>query len=175
MTTPAPRSRRSTDLPGCVALLRQVHRTDHYPAAWPADPIAWLTSGTQLAAWVVHDGTAPLGHAVLTDGEPEISELTGHAELPPGRPFAGVARLFSAPHHRRSGVGRALLDLARATAEQLDRTLLLSVVELGPTDAVAVYRHLGWQEVAVIPADWTLPDGTRPRLRYYLAPGVTAV
>jgi hypothetical protein len=49
---------------------------------------------------------------------------------------------------------------------------MLDVVDDGGP-AVALYERLGWQPVDRRPADWTAPDGHRPRLRIYVRPDLS--
>ncbi|MGH8880223.1 MAG: GNAT family N-acetyltransferase, partial [Stackebrandtia sp.] len=99
----------------------------------------------------------------------EITELS-ELDVLPGKPLAAISRLFVTPKGRGRGWGSALLDTATRAAEHAGRGLMLSVVDDGRSPAVAVYEHLGWRLIAKLDGSWTLPDGTTPVLRYYLAP-----
>ncbi len=163
------RPRTETDLPACVAVLRQVHDSDGYPMAWPADPTRWLTPRDVLAGWVLRDDTGLVGHVLLCAGGDPDPRVTAAAGVPGDR-LAFVSRLFVAPAARRRGAGAVLLRHAGEQAEQRGLRLALDVVEDERGAAVALYERSGWQRLATVPATWTAPDGTRPRVHYYLSP-----
>jgi len=138
VTTALLRTRTATDLPGCVRLLADVHKSGGYPVNWPADPAAWLTQGNALGSWVL-----------TLDGE-VVGHLTVTAEGPDD---ALVERLFVDPQRTRAGLGRRLLDHAVAFAEEQGRQLALEVVDNhGP--AIGFYRNAGWRESGRTPIDW---------------------
>jgi GNAT superfamily N-acetyltransferase len=163
------RPRHDRDLPGCVTAMRQVHLGDGYPANWPADPARFLASNDEFGAWVALAGEDIVGHMSLGDGKTEIEELHGTGLLAPA-PMLGISRLFVSPGARGQGLARRLLAVAAGEASQRDRDLILSVVDDGRCAAVAMYEHLGWRRIATLQADWTLPDGNRALMRYYLGP-----
>jgi hypothetical protein len=40
----------------------------------------------------------------------------------------------------------------------------------GSDAAIALYQRLGWQQVSARSGAWTMPDGSKPLLRYFPAP-----
>ncbi|MBO3742377.1 GNAT family N-acetyltransferase [Actinoplanes flavus] len=144
------RLRRPEDLERCVAALRAVHEADRYPLNWPADPLRWLAPEIELCSWVATgvDG-AVLGHvAVHRDAE--------------------LSRLFVVPAARRRSLAGRLVGAVRQWAAVHGRTLTLNVVDderrAGPA---AFYEATGWRHTHTVVADWTGPDGSPVRLRYY--------
>lgn len=100
----------------------------------PLDPAVVAAIRTLAGAAAVTDGVAPLSEQPLlsltadtgavhvlaytgaADGDP--GALAGYAQLDLGAPGAATAELAVAPPDRRHGVGRALLDAARALAAE---------------------------------------------------------
>jgi GNAT superfamily N-acetyltransferase len=144
------RDRRPADLPGCVAVLAEVHRHDRYPLNWPSDPVGWLSPPTVLGAWVA---------------EISAGAVVGHVAV--HRP-AEVSRLFVAPTARGQHVGAELLGHARrwATAHGIGLTLEI-VDESRSAPAIALYERTGWRHVDTVTATWRGPDGRPVRLRRY--------
>jgi len=167
---PIIRARRQDEIAMCVALLADVHVVDGYPTRWPTDSHDWLTPKNLLAAWVAEDKGPLLGHVALCAATGDVAAPVWSAAsgLPPDR-IAAVARLFVAPNARGRRLGAALL--AAACAEAYSRRLrpALDVVD-HDSAAMALYERAGWQRIASAPAPWTLANGERPVLHYYLAP-----
>ena len=170
---PIIRARRQDEIAMCVALLADVHVVDGYPTRWPTDPHDWLTPKNLLAAWVAEDKGALLGHVALcaATGDAAAPVWSAASGLPADQ-IAAVARLFVAPSARGRRLGAALL--AAACAEAYSRRLrpALDVVD-HDSAAMALYERAGWQRIASAPAPWTLANGERPVLHYYLAPPPT--
>jgi GNAT superfamily N-acetyltransferase len=155
------RPRRERDLERCVALLRDVHEADRYPAIWPSDPVRWLSARDHLAAWVDDDGDRLLGHLSLqrTDtsrARPQWGDALG---VPVER-LAVVSRFFVAPDARGRGIGSALMARAEQLAADQDLCLALDVAEHN-RDAITFYERRGWRRVGTaelpLSADpWTL-------------------
>jgi GNAT superfamily N-acetyltransferase len=164
------RVREPEDMDRCIALLAAVHATDGYPLHWPADPRAWLTPTSLLAAWVAEHGGMVAGHVALC-------AVTGDAGAPlwsaasgiPAEGLGAVTRLFVSLEVRGRQLGAALLDEATAGARSRG---LLPVLEVLDHDraAMALYERIGWRRVASAPAAWAQGSGGRPLLHYYLAP-----
>jgi GNAT superfamily N-acetyltransferase len=158
VSRPLVRRRRPGDLDGCVAALALVHRVDHYPLNWPADPHRWLRGPRPGPAWVAVDATI-VGHVA-------VHPLPAPPGGPPARPVAEVGRLFVAPAARGSALGSALLDRVLRWAAAHRSDLILEVAE-GNTAASALYERTGWRYVGTTTADWTAPDGGPVSLRHY--------
>lgn len=165
-------------------------------AARPA-PLAPVTADAVralAAAAAVHDEVAPLSeqpllslesdearvvHLVATT-EDETTDaadahVVGYAQVDVGSGTTARAELVVHPDHRRAGLGRALLDAARATAAESPRRALHvwahgdlpAARALARSAGMAVVREL-WQmrlELARRPQapDRTLPTGVRVR------------
>ncbi|MFB9904560.1 GNAT family N-acetyltransferase [Allokutzneria oryzae] len=162
MTTPVVRRRTPEDLPACVKTMADVHAEDGYPSNWPTDPERWLTPDELLGCWVsVEDGEV-LGHVAL---QRFPDSARAHVAVPDE--LAAITRLFVSPRARRRGVAKALVDTAVAAAGEL--RVALDVADIGQ-DAIAFYERTGWRRVASARMDWTLPDGERALVHYYLRP-----
>ncbi len=165
------RPRCPADLPACVAALAEVHDADGYPARWPADPAGWLDVDNTLSAYVACERQDVVGHLALvtaTRGPGSLPAPVAAIGVAPQH-LAMVARLFVTPAARGRGVASALLATAREEASSRGLAPMLDVVESGRT-AIRLYERLGWQQLGSEPAGWTLPDGQRPIVHYYLAP-----
>jgi GNAT superfamily N-acetyltransferase len=161
------RVRLDEDLPRCVQALAAVHAADGYPACWPADPVEWLCPSGLDAAWVAEDAGALVGHVGMVRGvdDPALAAFVGV----PAHGLASVTRLFVAPRAQGRGLGARLMSRVGSYAVELGLQLVLDVVDDGGP-AMALYDRLGWHVIDHRLADWTLPDGRRPRIRIYLAP-----
>jgi ribosomal protein S18 acetylase RimI-like enzyme len=162
------RPRLDADVPACVEGLRLVHDADRYPMRWPADPAAFVTAPSTLAAWVAEDDGAIVGHALLRSGAGHDDAVRWSAAT--GRPDRGhglVARVWVVPGAQGRGLGRALLETASAEARRLDLWPVLDVMVHDAT-AVALYERLGWRRVAE--RDFVFSDGTRAPMYCYVAP-----
>jgi GNAT superfamily N-acetyltransferase len=154
------RPRRPEDLPPCVAVLAQVHRTDRYPEIWQDDAAGWLDPPGTVAAWVAGPAGQVSGHVSLIDEPPE-----GDGPLK-------LARLFVAPTAQGRGLARRLMTTAVSWAQAQGRDVVLEVDEQVP--AVAVYERLGWRFLGSGPGGWIGVNGRQPVVRYYAAPGNAA-
>jgi ribosomal protein S18 acetylase RimI-like enzyme len=162
------RPRRDADLDGCVEALRLVHAADAYPLNWPRDPRAWLAPAD--AAWVAEaaDGTI-VGHVAVRE-----DELCRLFVVPAARrgtpPPAGLEQESHRPPRaaKGGGIGRALVDEAKAWAAARGRGLTLNVVDEQRSAAVAFYESTGWRFTHFSDANWTGPDGQPVRLRHYV-------
>jgi GNAT superfamily N-acetyltransferase len=155
------------DLPDCLAVLRRVYEHSDYPARWPADPAGWLGADQLLGAWVAEEDGALAGFVGLKAGAPDPSLLaaTGRED---GQ-VAAIVRLFVEPTARRAGWGARLLEAAARWSLARGRLPVLEVVD-DAVPAISLYERAGWRLVGTAVASWTMPDGTRPGLRYYVSP-----
>ncbi|ADD42745.1 GCN5-related N-acetyltransferase [Stackebrandtia nassauensis DSM 44728] len=167
--TPEIRRRRDGDLPSCVDAMRLVHEADGYPARWPEDATGFLTPSDVLDAWVAVDGEAVVGQVLLRDGKHERDECADEeVDLPDG--LASISRLFVTPAARGTGTAARLVGTCVAEARRRGLGVILSVVE-GVGDASGFYERLGWRFITTRPAEWRLPNGDIPTMRYYRQPG----
>ena len=143
------RERRRADLPRCVALLAQSHTLHRYPVHWPADPSGWLSPAGMAHAWVATATSEVVGHVCVVR----------HRD--PGDGLR-LERLFVS--QQAQGHGRALVDAATTWATEHRHRLTLDVLE-NCTDAIRLYRALGWRLLEEIPIDWA-GDVARTVLRF---------
>lgn len=163
---PAPkvRSRRASDLRGCVRLLYQTYSADHQAAAIPQNPATWLTPDGLLGAWVVRQQAFFVGHVAVTRvGEGGLAlrlrELTGHEPQRIGL----VTRLLLRPEadSASDGVGPRLLQTAAAAIRKRGLVPVASA-EAAPDHVLAAFDSADWQLVGIYPG-----------VRYYRAPSAT--
>ncbi|MGW1752026.1 GNAT family N-acetyltransferase [Streptomyces sp. NPDC002092] len=164
------RPRTDGDLAACVEVLADVHRHSGYPVNWPRRPADWLTTRSQLAAWVAELDGSVAGHLSLsraTDGDAAPAVWAARAGVGVDV-TAVVGRLFVSPATRGYGLGAALM--ARAVEEARTRGLhpVLDVVD-SDTTATALYERLGWELLEVVEQRWA--PGQVVSLRCYAAPG----
>ena len=172
--TASVRPRTAQDLPALVSLLQATHEADGYPTHWPRDPrrvvappyeeaagvavVASATGDVAAGEGPVAGGEGPVaGHVALHEPlqDPACEQAMAATGLVADR-LVAVGRLFTAPGRRREGLGRLLLDHARAMAEARDRRPFLNVVQrLG--GAVALYQSSGWTNVG--PLTISFADG----------------
>ncbi|PAU50592.1 GNAT family N-acetyltransferase [Streptomyces albireticuli] len=140
--------------------LARVHARDAYPLDWPADPAAWLSPPSLLAAWVAELDGRVAGHIGLCRaGAGDTAAAVWSARRGVGLgATAVVGRLFVAPAARGHGAGALLL--AAATAEARRRVLhpVLDVVA-SDTAATALYEREGWTRLTTAEQRWS-PDRT---------------
>jgi putative acetyltransferase len=93
------------------------------------------------------DYAPPAGRLLLTEYE---GELAGCVALHPlGSGICEMKRLYLRPQFRGKGLGRALATRIIAEARQIGyRRMRLDTVEPVMKDAVAMYRRLGFKEIA---------------------------
>ncbi|HUA49306.1 MAG TPA: GNAT family N-acetyltransferase, partial [Solirubrobacteraceae bacterium] len=141
------RPRRSEDLEPCVALLREVYEADGYPTVWPPDAARWVAGKNTLAAWVVEEHGAILGHLSLRRIDAARSgPMWREALRVPAERLAVVSRFFVSTRARGRGVGSALLTRAEEHAVQRDLRLVLDVA-VENRSSIAFYERRGWRRV----------------------------
>jgi GNAT superfamily N-acetyltransferase len=155
------RERTLDDFAGCIALLKDVHATDEYPAVWPRDPAAWLTPGRLLNAWVALSGSTIVGHVTLG---PIDEKADPNFTLASGRPAAELAeikRLFVRHEVRGSGIAARLLAEAAHFAQTRGRYPVLETVAASQAN-VRFYERNGWRRMGSSIATWSMPNGEKP-------------
>lgn len=152
--------------------MRQTHRDTMYPVIWPADPEGFLSSETEMIAWVAvtDDDGEIIGHVAIHDAEGDpafgpVHELTGQ----PSDSYSVIARLLVAPASQGTGAGKALLDVAVQVAEGTGRHAILDVVTTSPK-AIAFYEALDW--VRVGPVEIEIPGEPVLTAIVFAAPGL---
>lgn len=162
------RPRRSGDVRRCVAILRRIHREDGYPTYWPKDPERFVAPPYERAAWVAELDGVVVGHIALHDASQDPAyAMAATAAGDAGAPLVAVGRLFTSCEHRRSGVGKDLLDQAVGAAHDEERRPFLNVVQR-LTNAVARYERSGWTNLG--PFSITFANGNSLELFAFLGP-----
>jgi putative acetyltransferase len=93
------------------------------------------------------DYAPPDGRLLLAQYEDQLAGCVALHKLEPG--ICEMKRLYLRPHLRGKGLGRALADQIIAEARQIGyQRIRLDTVEPVMKDAVAMYRKIGFQEVA---------------------------
>jgi putative acetyltransferase len=93
------------------------------------------------------DYAPPHGRLLLAQYEDLIAGCVALHKLEPG--ICEMKRLYLRPQFRGKGLGRALADQIIAEARQIGyERIRLDTVEPVMKDAVAMYRRIGFQEIA---------------------------
>ena len=93
------------------------------------------------------DYTPPEGRLLLAEYVGELAACVALHKLEPG--ICEMKRLYLRPQFRGKGLGRALADRIIADARQIGyHRMRLDTVEPVMKDAVAMYRKLGFKQVA---------------------------
>jgi ribosomal protein S18 acetylase RimI-like enzyme len=170
-TTPRPaaliRRRRPADLPDCVSVLADTHRTSSYPVDWPSDPAGWLTPRGLLDAWVAELAGVIVGHVALIEAREKTARAwTAHS----GRPATAageVSRLCVSRAARGRSIGRQLLATADAATRERGLHTVLGVLDES-VDAIVLYDKLGWHRMSTV--DFEFADGRMTVMHCYAAP-----
>jgi putative acetyltransferase len=89
----------------------------------------------------------PDGRLLLAEYEGQLAGCVALHKLGPG--ICEMKRLYLRPQFRGKGLGRALADRILSEARQIQyERIRLDTVEPVMKDAVAMYRRLGFQEIA---------------------------
>ncbi|WP_197287576.1 GNAT family N-acetyltransferase [Streptomyces apocyni] len=163
------RGRRDGDLEDCVRALAEVHRRDGYPVNWPAEPAAWLSPPSLLAAWVAELDGRVVGHIGLCGSGPgdAAPALWGSRQGGEGGATAVVSRLFVAPVARGQGIGALLV---RGAVQDARGRALQPVLDVVASDAaaLALYERLGWEALGTVEQRWG--PGQTVAVRCFAAP-----
>lgn len=165
------RDKTEADVPPCLELLLRVHERDGYPLPLPRDVPAFLTPDHEAGAWVAECDGRIVGHIALHQGAVDATLAAAQrATALPAEHLAVVSRLFTDPHLRRAGVGRALLRHATRHAESRG---LRAVLDVGKSLAgpIALYESEGWERVEAL--ELRHDDSTILDLWVYVSPVAT--
>ena len=116
-------------------------------AAWWQKRIDDVADGT-FTAFVARDAGAIVGSVLLMRSRNANS---------PHR--AEIGKVLVLRSHRRRGIARSLMEAAEARAGADGRWMLMLDTVTG-SEADALYRALGWNELGIMPNHGLLPDGT---------------
>lgn len=101
----------------------------------------------QELAGLPGDYAPPRGRLLLADYEGQVAGCVALHELQPG--ICEMKRLYLRPQFRGKGLGRVLADHIISEARQIGyKHMRLDTVEPMMKDAVAMYRRLGFKEIA---------------------------
>ncbi len=93
------------------------------------------------------DYAPPKGRLLLAECEGQLAACVALHKLAPG--ICEMKRLYLRPQFRGKGLGRALAERIIAEARQIGyQRMRLDTVEPVMKDAVAMYRKLGFKEIA---------------------------
>lgn len=144
------REKSVQDAAACRDLLMQVHALDGYPPFLPDDVSRFITPEYETVAWVAERAGDIVGHVALhrASVDPTLAAAQRATGLPAER-LVVIARLFTAPSQRRTGVGRALLRHATTQAHAFGQRAVLDVAHtfLAP---IALYESEGWERLETL-------------------------
>jgi putative acetyltransferase len=93
------------------------------------------------------DYASPDGRLLLADFDGQLAGCVALHKLEPG--ICEMKRLYLRPQFRGKGLGRVLADRVIAEARQIEyERMRLDTVEPVMKDAVAMYRKIGFREIA---------------------------
>lgn len=143
---------------GLIELLIDcVHEGASIGFLYPLTPYRAKTYWQNIAASVANK------HKILLIAQTQDSSILGSVQLqihlPENQPHrANVEKLMVLSKHRKSGIGRALMDAVEHFASIAGKTLLVLDTATG-SEAEHLYSKLGWQPVGMIPNYAKWPDG----------------
>lgn len=134
--------------------------------------LAGLERPEAEAWWVARADAVANGEvSPLVAREPGTGRIVGctllvRAQQPNGPHRAEVAKVLVHRGARRLGLARALMAAAEEVARRDSRWLLHLDTQTG-SDAEAMYRALGWQELGVMPGHSLSTDGVPTAATYF--------
>lgn len=136
------RPRADADVDRLLEIVGRTHEHDRYPALLPDDPLAFVVSKHEVAAWVAEVDGVVVGQVALLDpwGDDTVRAFVEAGSL--GEVLI-LGRLYVDPEVRGTGAGRALLEAATSGAWERGRRPILDVVK-GAEPAITMYEAAGW-------------------------------
>ena len=126
------------------ALVKQYYEFDQIPFV-PEEIESGLRTllgdGSLGQAWLVLNGTQPVGYIIFTYG----------FDIEFGGGLATITDLYLEPGHRRQGLGGKILDHVEAFCRSLGLRGLELQVECDNVEARALYKRFGFQSAYRIP------------------------
>ncbi len=169
------RPKTDADAGGCLELLQRVRAVDGYPLHLkPEHVAAFFTAEAETAAWVADVDGRIVGHVALHSPAdyPTLAVAQQATGLPSDR-LTLLARLFTSPDLRRTGLGRTLLRHATEHARSLGQRAVLDVGQ-SLLSGVALYEAEGWRRVGELHLPLVgvegLDDGLMLDLWVYVSP-----
>lgn len=132
------------DLATVADLVRQYYEFDHIQH--DAEEVhsgltALLTDPTLGQAWLVLDGSQPVGYVIFTYG----------FDIEFGGRLALITDLYLGPDYRRQGIGTRLLEHIEAFCQTAGLRGLELQVETDNTEARGLYKKFGFEAADRIP------------------------
>jgi diamine N-acetyltransferase len=138
------RTATNADVAALRTLVKQYYEFDQIPFV-PEEIESGLqtllSDGSLGQAWLVFNGTRPVGYIIFTYG----------FDIEFGGRLATVTDLYLEPGHRRRGLGGKILDHVEAFCRSIGLRGLELQVENDNTEARALYKRFGFQPADRIP------------------------
>jgi GNAT superfamily N-acetyltransferase len=140
------RSRSSSDLDACVAVLAKVYNKDKYPVQGVSEARSFLSGDCIQQAWVYENNGRVVGHVAASNKSPESDvsvALWMQMHLDESTAVAVLERLFVDPDSRGIGIAGKLIEAAVTWSQARNRRLVLFALEKDKV-AARLYERLGW-------------------------------
>lgn len=162
------RPRRHEDIKELAQLLAVIQPLEGYPKSRPDSLEAFIEDEGVIAAWVVEEEGAVVGHALIKEqlfgGIEDL--VVAHTQWPREQ-LAAVSRIFVSRNARGKSYARSLLRNCVSEAHKRDLKLYLDVDTATPAPR-ALYASEGWQSIGSTSV--TFPSGVRLELDVLILP-----